>query len=80
MPNRSRIHTELVTNDHAYTSVDVPWEIDTESGHKLFRYLRSGGVRAFGCTSHEAARLRRQDRFFVVFGILAAVWFLLWLF
>lgn len=80
MPKKTRIRTELVTNDHAYTSVDVPWEIDTEPGRKLFRYLRSGGVRAFGCTSHEAARQRRQDRFFAVFAVLAAVWFLLWLF
>ena len=79
MPKRIHIRTELVTNDHAYTSVDVPWEIDTESGSKLFRYLRSGGVSAFGCTSHEAARLRRQGRFLLVFGGLATVWLLLWL-
>jgi hypothetical protein len=80
MPKKTRIRTELVTNDHAYTSVDVPWEIDTESGSRLFRYLRSGGVRAFGSSSQEAARQRRQNRFFAVFGVLAVVWFLLWLF
>lgn len=80
MAYRTRIRTELVTDDHAYTSVDVPWEIDTEPERKLFRYLRSGGVSAFGCTSHEVARQRRQSRFFVVFGVLAFVWFLLWLF
>ena len=79
MSKRPRICTELVTDDHEYTSVDVPWEIDTESGSKLFRYLRSGGVRAFGCTSHEVARLRRQSRFLVMFGVLAAIWLVLWL-
>jgi hypothetical protein len=79
MLKRPRICTELVTDDHEYTSVDVPWEIDTESGPKLFRYLRSGGVQAFGCTSHEAARQRRQSRFLVVFGVLAAIWLVLWL-
>lgn len=75
-----RICTELVTNEHAYTSVDIPWEIDSEGGSKLFRYLRSGGVSAFGCTSHETARIRRQTRFLAVFAFLAVMWFLLWLF
>lgn len=76
-PNR-RIRTELVTDEHAYTSVDVPWEIDEEGGRKLFRYLRSGGVRAFGSTSGAAARSRRQTRFLVIFGVAAFVWFVLW--
>ena len=74
------IHTELVTRDHAYTAVDVPWQMDEDGGSALFRYLRGGGVRAFGRTSHEAARSRRQTRFLAFFGILAAIWLLLWLF
>lgn len=80
MPGSRRIHTELVENEHSYTSVDIPWEIDSGEESALFRYLRSGGVRAFGCTSHQAARIRRQTRFLVVFAVLAAIWFLLWLF
>lgn len=75
-----RIRTELVTTDHEYTSVDVPWQIDVDGDQKLFRYLRSGGVKAFGRTSREAARLRRQTRFLVLFGVLAGIWLLLWLF
>lgn len=75
-----RIRTELVTADHDYTSVDVPWQIDVDGNRKLFRYLRSGGVKAFGCTSREAARMRRQTRFLVIFAVLAFFWFLLWLF
>jgi len=73
------IHTELVTRSHDYTAVDVPWQMDNDGGTALFRYLRGGGVRAFGRTSHEVARLRRQARFLVIFGILAALWFLLWI-
>ena len=73
------IHTELVTRSHDYTAVDVPWQMDNDGGTALFRSLRGGGVRAFGRTSHEVARLRRQARFLVIFGILAALWFLLWI-
>ena len=72
------IHTEIVTRSHSYTSVDVPWQIDDDGGAALFRYLRGGGVRAFGRTSHEVARSRRQTRFLVIFGLLAVVWFALW--
>ena len=40
-------------------------------------FLRGGGVRAFGRTSREMACSRRQTRFLVIFGVLAAVWFIL---
>jgi len=73
------VHTELVRRDHPYTSVDVPWQMDEDGGTPLFRYLRGGGVRAFGRTSHDAARSRRQTRFFAVFWTLCAIWLLLWL-
>ena len=74
------IHTELVTRDHAYTAVDVPWQMDEDGGTALFRYLRGGGVRAFGRTSQEVARARRQTRFLIIFGALVAIWLLLWIF
>ena len=80
MPKKNRICTEFVVSEHAYTSVDVPWEIDSGEGSRLFRYLRSGGVRAFGSTSREAARNRKQTRALGLIAILAVVWFLLWLF
>lgn len=79
MSGTSRIRTELVTDVHSYTSVDVPWEIDEEGGRKLFRYLRSGGVRAFGSSSAAAARSRRQTRFLILFAVAAFFWFVLWL-
>ena len=71
------IHTELVTHDHAYTAVDIPWQIDIEGQKPLFRYLRGGGVRAFGRTSHDVARSRRQTRFLVIFSVLALLWTIL---
>ena len=75
------IHTELVQHDHAYTEVDVPWRIaEQDEAKPLFRYLRGGGVRAFGRTSHDAARSRRQTRFLVIFAVLAMGWLALWLF
>ena len=79
MGDMKRICTGLVANEHEYTSVDVPWEIDVDQGRKLFRYLRSGGVKAFGCTSQKAAQVRRQSRFLVVFAVMASIWLLLWL-
>ena len=80
MSKLTSIRTELVTCEHSYTSVDVPWEIDSGNESNLFRYLRSGGVSAFGCTSLQAARIRRQTRFLSLFSAFAVVWFLLWLF
>lgn len=74
------ISTELVKPRHAYTSEDVPWQIDDDGGSALFRYMRGGGVRAFGRTSAQAARARRQSRFLMMFGVVSLVWFLLWIF
>ena len=71
------IHTELVVHDHEYTAVDIPWQIDDGDHSPLFRYLRGGGGRAFGRTSHEVARSRRQTRFQVIFAVLAVTWLIL---
>ena len=79
MLKRKEIHTELVVDDHEYTSVDVPWQIDGEDGNpRLFRYLRSGGVRAFGTTSREVERVRRQNRFLLAAAVFAVIWLLLY--
>ena len=74
------IHTELVSHDHEYTSVDVPWQMDDNGAPTLFRYLRGGGVKAFGLTSHQVARDRRQTRFLILFAVFAFVWLILWMF
>ena len=71
------VHTTLVKRDHDYTSVDIPWHIDVDGADPLFRYLRGGGICAFGQSSHEEARSRRQTRFIVVFAALVAVWLVL---
>lgn len=74
------VATELVKPRHAYTAEDVPWQMDDDGGSALFRYLRGGGVRAFGRSSAEAARDRRQSRFLAVFAVFAVLWMLLWIF
>ena len=71
------VRTSLVKRRHAYTSADLPWEIDAPGEARLFRYLRGGGIRAFGTTTALAQRARRQKRFLVVSGVAAGVWFLL---
>lgn len=71
------VRTSLVRRRHAYTSVDLPWEIDEEGEARLFRYLRGGGMRAFGTTSARALRMRRQMRFLVVAGVLFVAWVVL---
>ncbi|MGN0851882.1 MAG: hypothetical protein ACI4Q3_00740 [Kiritimatiellia bacterium] len=85
------VRTRLVTRDHAYTSADVPWELDvvndprgteqalgSRSGWRLFHYLSGGGLRAFGRSSAVAAVYRRQDRFWCCLGVLAVLWLVFW--
>ena len=68
------VRTSLVKRRHAYTSVDLPWEMDEDGDARLFRYLRGGGMRAFGTTSAQALRTRRQARFLVFAGAALLVW------
>lgn len=68
------VRTSLVKRNHAYTSVDLPWEMDEEGDARLFRYLRGGGMRAFGTSSVQALRVRRQTRFLVFAGVALLVW------
>jgi hypothetical protein len=47
---------------------------------KLIHYLSGGGMSTFGRTvRQEEVRIRRR-RFFVVSGVIAAVWMLFWIF
>ena len=73
------IHTELVTHDHEYTAVDVPWKMGGGVS-LLYRTLFHRGERGLCMTSYEAARSRRQTRFLVIFAVLFCVWLYLWLF
>ena len=41
----SAIRTSLVKRRHAYTSVDIPWDMDEATESHLLRYLRGGGIR-----------------------------------
>ena len=71
----SGIGTSLVRRRHAYTSVDLPWDMDEAAeGSNFLRYLRGGGLSAFATSSERALRNRRQTRFLVLSGLAAVVW------
>lgn len=83
------IRTMLVTYNHAYTSEDAPWLMDTvndpagsaralngRSGWRLFHYLAGG--KTFGLPWRFHIVLRRQRRFLRVAVVLLAVWCLFW--
>ena len=75
----SKLPTTLVTRNHPYTSIDVPWQMDDDRATSpLFRYLRGGGSRAFGMTAEAVARERRQNRFLWMAGAVGALYALLW--
>ena len=68
------IRTSLVKRRHAYTSVDIPWDMDEASDPRFLRYLRGGGLRAFATTSVQKMRSRRQNRFLLFAATLFALW------
>ena len=70
----SAIRTSLVKRRHAYTSVDIPWDMDEATESHLLRYLRGGGIRAFATASAQMVRARRQTRFLYVAAGLFALW------
>ncbi|MBP5351452.1 MAG: hypothetical protein J6Y56_05785 [Fibrobacterales bacterium] len=85
------VRTSLVTRDHAWTGTDVPWRLDTEEAPdpdapeeertrwRLFHYLSGGGLSACGSSSALALACRRQGRFLVFAGALAALWIIFWI-
>ena len=70
----SAIRTSLVKRRHAYTSVDIPWDVDESTEPQFLRYLRGGGMRAFSTTSARMVRSRRQTRFLYVAAAAFALW------
>ncbi len=70
----SAVRTSLVKRRHAYTSADIPWDMDESSDSQFLRYLRGGGIRAFATVSSQAVRSRRQTRFLYVAAALFALW------
>ncbi len=73
----SAIRTNLVRRRHAYTSVDIPWDMDESSDPQFLRYLRGGGMRVFATSSARVLRSRRQTRFLCVAAALFTLWTLL---
>lgn len=75
----------MVKRRHAYTSVDIPWQIDTDrplldtpgartATRRLFHYLSGGGLRAFGRPSGFALMEQRQTRFLWTAAVLGVLW------
>ena len=85
------VRTSLVTRKHAWTGVDVPWCLDTESAPpadapeaarrhwRLFQLLSGGGLSACGLSSEQALVDRRQGRFLVFAGVLGVLWIIFWI-
>ena len=85
------LRTSLVKRNHAWTGADVPWRLDMEGAPsagaseaerarwRLFHYLSGGGLSACGSSSARALVIRRQGRFLVFAGILAALWIFFWI-
>ena len=80
------IHTEFVSDAHAYTRLSSPWLLDvyTEAkgetttgkkfGWKLFHYIAGGGMKFFGRSVEQELADAQQTRFLVVAAVLGAVW------
>lgn len=71
----------FVKSRHAWTKVDVPWDLSEDRnvgnarfGWRLFHYLRGGGLKAFGSTSLRMVRERRQTRFLVICAVIFVLW------
>lgn len=78
----SNIHTEVVSDAHAYTHSPVPWEMGEyrSSYGKLIHYLSGGGMRTFGRTVRQEETRIRQNRFLAVAAVLFVLWFLFLIF
>lgn len=74
----SPLRIPFVRRRHAYTSKEIPWDLDTESSSPLYKYLRGGGIKGFGASCDREILSRRQTRFFCVFAALFAIWLTLW--
>ncbi|MBR4653273.1 MAG: hypothetical protein IKO72_07925 [Kiritimatiellae bacterium] len=68
------IHAAIVKRRRAYTSEDLPWDMDESTDQPLWRYLRGGGIRAFATTSARTKRSRRQTRFLYFSAAVFALW------
>ncbi len=87
----TRHHSIFVQKRHAYTSSDLPWNLNIDkNAHmdgisveqrrkwRLFHYLSSEEMSVFGESHAHAIKLRRQSRFMIVAGVLAMLWLLFW--
>lgn len=81
-----KIHTEFVSDAHAYTRLSSPWLLDvyTEAkgetttgkkfGWKLFHYIAGGGMKFFGRTVQQELADAKQSRFLAWAAAFGVVW------
>ncbi len=82
----SAIHTSTVTAAHAYTRSPMPWLLEENReacgettdgkkfGWRLFHYISSGGMNAFGRTVRQEEISYKRNRFLLTAGALAMIW------
>ena len=77
-----RVHTEIVSDAHAYTRSGIPWAMSTARTprDRMINYISGGGMRIFGRTVRQEEVKRRQIRFLAVSAVLAVAWALLLVF
>ena len=92
MSDSAKIYTSVARESHPYTRSKTPWVLsenhqargETTDGKKfgwrLFHYIASGGMMAFGRTVKQDEVAMRQTRFFTVCGVLGFFWLVFWLF
>lgn len=72
------IHTEIISDAHAYTRSRVPWRVDGCQGRsvcqRLVHYISGGGMRTFGRTVRQEEVRLRQRRFVAVAAVIVAGW------
>ena len=78
----SAVHTSVVTDAHAYTREDLPWQlVEYHSDYgKLIHYLSGGGMKVFGRTVAQERAQRRHRRFYMLSAVAFTVWLAFYLF
>lgn len=81
----------ILGESRPYTRSKTPWRHDTyqeakgettkgvKFGWRLFHYLSGGGMKGFGRTVKQEEADRKRTRFLITVGIIAVIWFCLWI-
>ena len=77
-----KLPTSVVRDKHPYTRSQTPWIMGEHKSvyGKLIHYLSGGGMSTFGRTVRQEEARSRRRRFFIACSLIAAAWFILFLF